>query len=66
MPSACVGGFLSTIAPPLGLGSVQIADGTWVRGFIAEPRATDGATEITGFGGWRRYQATREGQAPTQ
>ena len=30
MPAAALGSFLTLIAPPLGLGSVQLADGHWV------------------------------------
>ena len=52
-----VGGFLATIAPPLGLGSVELDAGNWVTGFVAEGIATVGATDITAFGGWRSYRA---------
>lgn len=58
MPAAAVGGFLALIAPPLGLGSVQLADGRWVNGFICEPCAQHGATDISHFGGWRNYMAS--------
>ena len=47
------GDFVSKIPAPLGIGKVRLADGTEVPGFIAEPRATNGAQEITSFGGWR-------------
>ena len=59
MPLAEVGGFLALIAPPLGLGSLQLADGRWVKGFICEPAALQGAADISGFGGWRAYLASR-------
>jgi len=55
MPSAAVGSFLALIAPPLGLGSVELADGRWVKGFICEPWALAGAQDISALGGWRRY-----------
>ena len=57
MPLAAVGSFLALIPPPLGLGSVQLADGGWVKGFICEGAALAGATDISAFGGWRAYQA---------
>jgi len=59
MPLAAVGGFLALIPPPLGLGSVEVADGAgrsrWVKGFICEPGALAGAQDISAFGGWRAY-----------
>ncbi len=59
LPAREVGGFLATIAPPLGLGSVELLDGQWVNGFIAEGRAVSGALDITVFGGWRSYRSSR-------
>ncbi|HSW08223.1 allophanate hydrolase [Aquabacterium sp.] len=59
MPLAAVGSFLALIPPPLGLGSVQLADGRWVKGFICEPAAVQGATDISAFGGWRAWLASR-------
>lgn len=59
LPAREVGGFLATIAPPLGLGSVELLDGQWVNGFIAEGRAVSGAVDITVFGGWRSYRSSR-------
>ena len=59
MPLAAVGSFLALVPPPLGLGSVQLADGSWVKGFICEGAALAGATDISAFGGWRAYQAQK-------
>ena len=47
--------FMAGIPTPLGLGSVELADGRKVKGFICEPAALDGATDITEFRGWRAY-----------
>ena len=58
LPAAEVGAFMLQIAPPLGLGRVELADGTQSVGFIAEPRAVRGATDITIHGGWRAFLAT--------
>ena len=58
LPTTAVGAFLAGIGPPLGLGRIELSDGAWVGGFIAEPAATRGATEITRFGGWRAYRAS--------
>jgi allophanate hydrolase len=57
MPQAAVGSFLALIPPPLGLGSVQLADGTWVHGFLCEAAALAGATDISAWGGWRAWLA---------
>ena len=53
------GDFVSKIPAPLGIGKVRLADGGEVPGFIAEPRATEGAEEITRFGGWRAWLADK-------
>ena len=50
-----VGGFLAGIPAPLGLGSVELADGTWSKGFICEGFAAEGASDITHLGGWRAF-----------
>jgi allophanate hydrolase len=55
MPEDTVGSFLSMIPPPLGLGTVRLADGLLAKGFLCEPAGLEGAEEITHFGGWRRY-----------
>ncbi len=57
MPRAQVGSFLAVMPPPLCLGSVELADGTRVTGFLCEAHALDGARDITSFGGWRAYLA---------
>lgn len=52
----CVAG----IPAPLGIGTLELADGRAVKGFICEPWALAHAVDITSFGGWRAYLA--EGQ----
>ncbi|MCH8180659.1 MAG: allophanate hydrolase [Proteobacteria bacterium] len=59
MPLAAVGSFLALIPPPLGLGSVELADGRWVKGFVCEPAGLQGATDISHLGGWRAHIAAR-------
>jgi hypothetical protein len=56
MPFSNVGSFLETIPTPLGLGSIEIEDGSWVKGFICEPYGLEGAKDVTAFGGWRNYR----------
>jgi len=55
---AAFGSFVAEIPPPLAIGSVVLADGSVVKGFIAEPRAIEGARDITSLGGWRAYIAS--------
>jgi allophanate hydrolase len=55
MPQAAVGSFLALIPPPLGLGSIELADGRHVHGFLCESHALTDARDITRFGGWRAY-----------
>jgi allophanate hydrolase len=38
---------------------VTLEDGASVKGFVAEPRAIEGAQDITALGGWRAYIAQR-------
>ncbi|TPG21810.1 allophanate hydrolase [Sphingomonas koreensis] len=54
---AAFGSFVADVPPPLAIGTVTLADGSLVKGFVAEPRATDGAEDITALGGWRAYIA---------
>jgi allophanate hydrolase len=53
------GSFVAEVPPPLAIGTVTLEDGTEVKGFVAEPRAVDGARDVTAFGGWRAYIASR-------
>ena len=54
---AAFGSFVAEVPPPLAIGTVTLADGSQVKGFVAEPRATLGAEDITALGGWRAYVA---------
>jgi allophanate hydrolase len=58
LPQAALGSFLALIPSPLGLGSVELAGGGWVHGFICEPFALAGAPDISHHGGWRAYLAS--------
>lgn len=59
LPTAAVGGFLATIAAPLALGPVELADGRVVTGFVCSADGVDPARDITAYGGWRRWLATQ-------
>ena len=60
IPQARFGEFVAEIPTPLGIGNLQLADGRWVKGFICEPYALDGARDITSFGGWRAFIASQK------
>ena len=51
------GSFVSEVPAPLAIGTVTLEDGSTVKGFVAEPRATLCAKDITALGGWRAYIA---------
>jgi allophanate hydrolase len=51
------GAFVAEVPPPLAIGNVELTDGRWVKGFLCEPWACEGAEEITRHGGWRAYLA---------
>jgi allophanate hydrolase len=55
MPLAAVGSFLALIPAPLGLGSIELADGRTVHGFVCESHALAAAVDITHHGGWRAF-----------
>jgi gamma-glutamylcyclotransferase (GGCT)/AIG2-like uncharacterized protein YtfP len=49
------------LAEPAGLciGKVRLADGSETLGVIGEPALCEGQREITSYGGWRTYVASR-------
>ena len=51
------GKFVAAIPSPLSIGTIKLADGSGVKGFIVEPAAIGGAREISHFGGWRAFMA---------
>jgi allophanate hydrolase len=64
LPVAEVGGFLAGIPAPLGLGTVELSDGTSVTGFICEAAGTEGAEDISHLGSWRKFIATAAAAQP--
>ncbi|MFE2299874.1 allophanate hydrolase [Streptomyces sp. NPDC059445] len=60
LPADGLGRLLATLPRPMALGSVELADGTHVPGFLCEPGALDGAPDITRHGGWRAYLDGRQ------
>jgi len=62
IPLARFGEFVAEIPPPLGIGSLELADGRWVKGFICEGAALGDAQDITAYKGWRHWLASKETQ----
>ena len=58
MPLAHYGSFVALIPAPLGIGTLELGDGSSVQGFICEAQSVQGARDITHFGGWRAYIAS--------
>jgi allophanate hydrolase len=57
LPAGSFGKFVAAVPPPLSIGTVRLADGRGVKGFIVEAADVDGAREISAFGGWRAFVA---------
>jgi allophanate hydrolase len=57
LPSHAFGKFIDGVSSPLSIGTVTLADGRGVKGFLMEAAALPGAHDITEFGGWRKYLA---------
>ncbi|KRE99897.1 allophanate hydrolase [Paenibacillus sp. Soil766] len=53
MPLEAFGGFAAAIPAPLGIGKVELRDGTEVPGFVCEAYAAESAEDITALRSWR-------------
>ena len=60
IPRALFGDIVVEVPAPLGIGNVQLIDGTWVKGFICEGYALEDATDISHFGGWREFMKSKQ------
>ncbi|MGH8567835.1 MAG: allophanate hydrolase [Gammaproteobacteria bacterium] len=61
LPIAAFGILVAGIPAPLAIGRVEIETGEAVAGFLCEAHATEGARDITSYGGWREYLAAAGG-----
>lgn len=52
------GRFVGAIPAPLGIGQIELSDGTRVHGFLCEAYAVASAEDISRFGGWRAFIAS--------
>jgi len=55
LPLSELGSFIAGIPKPLGIGTITLASGEHVQGFLCEHYAVAHATDISQFGGWRTY-----------
>ena len=55
LPLASLGAFVAGIPSPLGIGTIQMADGSSAMGFLCESEGVKGARDISSYGGWRAY-----------
>ncbi|QSR28496.1 allophanate hydrolase [Nocardioides aromaticivorans] len=62
LPARELGGFATTVAAPLALGPLELADGSEVLGFLCTADAARADRDITRHGGWRAYLAWRAHQ----
>jgi allophanate hydrolase len=60
LPAREFGSFVAGIPAPLGIGTVQLEDGSGVQGFVCETYAVAGATDITWHASWRAWLAERQ------
>lgn len=58
LDAAGLGHVVAAVAPPLGIGTIELEDGRWVKGFICETHGLAGAPDITSHGSWRNYLST--------
>ena len=57
LSSSAFGKFVNAIPAPMAIGTIRLADGRSVKGFLVEPEALGDARDITVYGGWRAYMA---------
>lgn len=63
MPLTAMGAFMTAIPAPLSIGSVELSDGSWIKGFLCEASGTQGATDITALADWRAFLNTTRAHA---
>jgi allophanate hydrolase len=57
------GRFVAAVPPPLSIGTLELAGGRPVKGFLVEAEAVEGARDISSFGGWRAFMAQERAPA---
>lgn len=57
LPVSRYGDFVAAIPAPLGIGTLELADGSHVQGFLCEAYVLITAQDISRYGGWRAWLA---------
>jgi allophanate hydrolase len=57
LSESAFGRFVAAVPTPLSIGTLELADGRSVKGFLVEAEAVTGARDISSFGGWRAFMA---------
>ncbi len=58
LPPEGFGRLVASVPPPLGFGTIALADGGDVKGFLVEAAAVAEARDISQHGGWRAFLAS--------
>jgi allophanate hydrolase len=59
MSWAALGALMARVPAPLAIGTLELASGERVKGFLCESYASEGARDITDYGGYRAYVQAR-------
>ena len=65
LPKTAFGAFIDGVVAPLSIGTVTLADGRGVKGFLMEAAAVGNAKDISSFGGWRAYLTQEKSGSPS-
>jgi allophanate hydrolase len=60
LPGEHYGRFVAAVPAPMSIGTIRLADGRTVQGFLVESEALAGARDISSFGGWRAFLAAQK------
>lgn len=60
IPRSCFGDIVAEVPTPLGIGNVELRNGTWVKGFICENYSLESAENISHFGGWKAFIESKQ------
>lgn len=63
LPASGLGRLLDSLPQPMTLGKVRTDSGQLITGFLVEPEAVLGATDISAFGSWARWNSTPQPDA---
>ncbi len=59
LPRERFGDFIAGVPAPLCIGTVELEDGSTVKGFLCEASGLAGAADVTSYGGWRDLFVSR-------